>query len=268
MNILSAVWKQFKTLVVFLLLEMIALWLILSINPYQNSSLFQSTTSVRSNLLSTFSLWENYFNLGAENRRLVSENTRLAEKLKNSAAVATTPTQEISGQYHYIPAKVMYSSIGLPDNYFIVNQGTKNGVHPEMAVISSTGLVGVVHTVTTDYALVMPMINTSFSCLVSISAYTLSANTSWSGTDYRYITVKGVPLHLSIQKGDSVFTNNNSTLYPSHELIGVVEGIEKEDLGKSFALKVKLATDFATLQNVYIIENKDKPQIDSLLENE
>lgn len=268
MGILTVLWKQFKTLIVFLLLEVIALWMIVSLNPYQNSYLFQATTTIRSNFFSTFSLWDEYFNLDIENRRLVSENKQLAEKLKNLDAQSTSSLHETVGRYQYIPAKVAYSSIGIAENILVVNQGKKNGVHPEMAVISSAGLVGIVYAVTEDYASVMPLINTSFSCLVSISGKTLSANTSWNGKDYRYINVKGVPLHLTINKNDSIFTNNNSPLYPSHEFIGTVETVEKEDLGKSFALKVKLATDFSSLQNVYIVENKDKEQIESLLDNE
>lgn len=268
MSMLLGIWKQFKTLIVFLLLEAIAVWLLVSFNVYQNSHFFQATTAIRSNFFNTFSVAKDYFNLSAENRRLVNENTLLIEKLNNYRNLSFDTNQEISGQYHYIPAKVSYNSIGLPDNYLVVDQGKKNGVQPEMAVISPNGLVGIVYAVSNDYALVMPTINTSFSCLVAVQDQTLSANTSWDGSDYRYIDVKGVPLHLTIAKGDSIFTNRNSTLYPDHELIGTVVAIEKEDLGKSFALKVQLATDFSTLRNVYIIENKDKIQIDSLLTHE
>lgn len=268
MGILSAIWKQFKVLIVFLLLEFVALWLLLSFNAYQNSLFFEATTNIRANFLNTFSLAQDYLNLNTENKRLVNENKILAEKLKNYENLLVASEQENLGQYHYIPAKVSYKSIGLPDNYLVVNQGSRDGVTSEMAVVSSNGLVGIVYAVSEAYALVMPTINTSFSCLVAIGKHTLSANTSWDGKDYRYIDVKGVPLHLSIQKGDSVFTNNNSTLYPSHELIGTVMEITKEDLGKSFALRVQLSTDFATLRNVYVIENKDKIQIDSLLKYE
>lgn len=268
MGILSIIWKQFKTLIVFILLESIALWLLLSLNVYQNSYLFQTTLAIRTNFLNTLSLWDNYLHLESENTKLLSENALLRESVKNRETLQSISTEEISGQYNYIPAKVAYNSIGIPDNYLVVNKGRKDGIHSDMAVVASSGLVGVVYAVTDDYASVMPMINTSFSCLVSVNGATLSANTSWDGIDYRYIDVKGVPLHLTIEKNDSVFTNNNSTLYPSNEFIGTVEAVEKEDLGKSLALRVKLSTDFSTLQNVYIIENKDKLQIDSLINND
>lgn len=268
MGILLAIWKQFKSLIVFLLLEAIALGLIFSFNIYQNSLLFQSLTSIRGNFSSSLNLIDSYLNLYSENKQLVEENTRLSEALKNNSTLQINHAMRVSEKYKYIAAQVAYASIGLPENYLVLNKGSKQGVMPEMAVISSSGLIGIVYNVSDDYASVLPLINTSFSCLVAISEYTLSANTSWNGNDYRYINVKGVPLHLSIKKGDSIFTNKNSTLYPSHELIGTVENIEKEDLGKSFALTVKLATDFSKLKNVYIVKNKDKKQIDSLLNNE
>lgn len=268
MNIIATIWKQFKTLIIFLLLEAIAISMLLSFNPYQNAYFFQTTTAIRFNFFHTFSLIDNYLNLDSENRLLLDENAKLSERLRNQQALGLGLSEENLGQYHYIPAKVAYSSIGMPDNYLVINQGSNQGVAPEMAVISSNGLVGVVYAASNSYALVMPTINTSFSCLVALGNKTLSANTSWDGKDYRFIDVKGVPLHLTIEKGDSVFTNNNSTLYPEHELIGTVTAIEKEDLGKSFALKVKLSTDFSSLRNVYVIENNHKKEIDSLLQYE
>ncbi len=268
MGILLTIWKQFKNFIVFLLLEIIAFGFILTFNSYQNSHFFQMITSIRGNFSSSFSLVDDYLNLYSENKYLLAENATLITNLKNAQESLAIKELSVPKHYQYIPAKIAYSSISIPDNYLIINKGRNQGIETEMAVVSSFGLVGIVYAVTDDYASILPLINTSFSCLISIGNTTLSANTSWSGKDYRYIDVKGVPLHLRLQKGDSVFTNRNSALYPDKELIGIVETIEKEDFGKSFALKVRLATDFAKLQNVYVVENKDKQQIDSLLNNE
>ncbi len=137
-----------------------------------------------------------------------------------------------------------------------------------LAVVSSQGLVGIVYAVSEEYASVIPIINKDFGCLVAVNEHSLGASVSWDDGDYRYTNVKGVPLHLNVKENDSIFTNNNSTLYPSHELIGTVVSVKKEDWGKSHELKVKLATNFEVLQNVYVIENKDKAQIDSLQNDE
>ncbi len=268
MGVLLAIWKQFKVFIVFLLLEIVALGCIISFNSYQNSHFFQTITSIRGNFSASFSLLDDYLDLYSENKHLLAENAALLTKLRNLQEFAEVNDFLRPRHYNYIPAKIAYSSISIPDNYLVINKGSRQQIEPEMAVVSSLGLVGIVYAVTDDYASILPLINTSFSCLISIGNTTLSANTSWNGDDYRYIDVKGVPLHLKLQKGDSVFTNKNSALYPEKELIGIVEEIKKEDLGKSFALKVKLATDFAKLQNVYVIKNKNKQQIDSLLNYE
>ncbi len=268
MGVLLAIWKRFKNLIVFLLLELLAVGFILSFNAYQNSHFFQAITSVRGNFSRSFTLFYDYLNLYSENKNLLAENAKLVTLLKNIQESSEIEDLPNSRHYDYIPAKIAYSSVNIPDNYLIINKGEKQGVKPEMAAVSSRGLVGIVYAVTEDYASILPIINTTFSCLISVKNTTLSANTSWSGKNFKYINVKGVPLHINVQKGDSIFTNKNSALYPDKELIGMVEAIKKEDLGKSFALKVKLATDFAKLQNVYVIKNKDKQQIDSLLNYE
>lgn len=49
-------------------------------------------------------------------------------------------------KYIFIPALVTKTTTTLSNNYLIINQGSKQGIMPEMGVISSEGIVGIAHT--------------------------------------------------------------------------------------------------------------------------
>lgn len=268
MNILVALWKQFRVFIVFIILEIIALFLIFSFNTYQNYFSYSIGSQLRANIYNSFTELDSYFNLSTVNKQLMNDNALLLNKLENLKLKELDTVSFSRKTYSTIPAKLVHYSVNIPENILIANKGKKDGVRPEMAVISSKGLVGIVYAVSDDYASIMPLINTSFSALVSFGNYTLSANTSWNGEDYRYIYIKNIPLHISVNKGDTVFTNNNSMLYPNGEIIGFIEDFEKDNLAKSYILKVKLSTDFSQISYVYFVQNNNKNQIDSLLQNE
>jgi rod shape-determining protein MreC len=64
--------------------------------------------------------------------------------------------------------------------------------------------------------------------------------------------------------GDSVFTSGYSDVFPKNLLIGTV--IEKFDNPNNtfLTIKIRLATDFRNLHNVYLISNLYKPELDLL----
>lgn len=264
----SSLWKNFKVLWTFFFLEVLAVVLILNFNIYQHSIIFNISNNIRTNVFSSIDIVSNYFVLEKHNSDLITENALLLERVKLLEQQEQPPILESLKRYECIPAKVLQMSVSFSDNYLIIDKGNLDSISSEMPVVSSLGVVGIVYATSSHYATVMPIINTSFSCLVSIKDYTLSANTSWDANDYRFISVDNVPLHITVNKGDTVFTNNNSMLYPNGEIIGVVDDVKVVDLGKFNQLKVRLAVDFSRLNHVYVLKNKHKSEIDTLINNE
>ena len=62
-------------------------------------------------------------------------------------------------------------------------------------------------------------------------------------------------MHAEFQKGDTVVTSGYSAIFPAGLIVGTVEGFSKEHDDNFYALQVKLATSFSSLQNVRIIRN-------------
>jgi rod shape-determining protein MreC len=70
--------------------------------------------------------------------------------------------------YDFVMGKVIYNSFNYLSNYITINKGKKDGIAPDMGVVSNKGVVGVVSTVSENMAVVIPILNPKFklSCKV------------------------------------------------------------------------------------------------------
>jgi len=157
--------------------------------------------------------------------------------------------------FHYISARVNRNKIS-GTNYFIgLNKGSNHGIKEDMAVVSTKGIIGVIIKVTPHYSLVNPVLNSGFhpSCMIKNSRF--SGPLFWDGKDPRYITLGGLPSHVSYAIGDTVVTSGYSAFFPEGVLVGVIESASKQKNEEYNSLKVRLFTDFSTLNEVFIIQN-------------
>ena len=158
--------------------------------------------------------------------------------------------------YTHTRARVKQNVISAgPNNYIMLDKGSKHGIKEDMAVVSAKGVVGVVRFVTPNYSRVIPLLNPIYIINGMIKNTRFSGNLSWDGKDPRYISLSGLPSHASYSLGDTIVTSGNSAIFPEGVRVGVVEGSFKLKNEESNSLKVRLFTDFSTLQEVLIIDN-------------
>ena len=75
----------------------------------------------------------------------------------------------------------------------------------------------------------------------------------WRGPKLSYS--KNIPKSAKVEKGDSVLTSTYSANFPSHLLIGTINNVVADPSSNFYTLKVKTATNFFSLQFVYLVEN-------------
>ena len=156
--------------------------------------------------------------------------------------------------YRHIYARVQQNRMSGIDNYIMLDKGSKDGIKEGMAVISVKGVVGVISNVTPNFSTVIPLLS-KFILNGMIKNTRFSGDLSWDGKDPRYISLSGLPSHASYSLGDTIVTSGNSAIFQEGVLVGVVEGSFKLKNEESNSLKVRLFTDFSTLQEVFIVEN-------------
>lgn len=251
----------------FILLEIVSMVLIYRNNVYQRSIIFSSGNVVTGYIASISGAVTSYLNLKQINKELVDRNGHLEMellRLREKIAVLGGDTAGFKGyapdstevfRYNFITAQVVSNSVTKIANYITINKGRKDGVLPDMGVVSQNGVVGVVSTVSDEFAVIISLLNPKFrpSCKIVGSNY--FGTLGWDGRDINYANLDELPRHVDFQKGDTIVTNGFSSIFPAGIVVGTVESHEKQHDDNFYSVRVKLATNFATLTDVRVIAN-------------
>lgn len=265
-NLFALLWK-YHFFVLFLVLESIALFFLFNSYSYHRSLKYSVVSDLSGSLFSVSNNITDYFSLQEQNEILTAENARLRNRLNVVNSMPDTINGFYDSVYRFIPAGVVSSSVNKPNNFILINQGKRQGLHKEMGVISPDGIAGIVLGTSRNYAVVMSILhqNTRISGKIKNSGQLV--NLIWQGTDYQYGQVIDIPAHIVLQKGDSVVTSGNSLIFPEGIPIGtVVEQDQKPGEELKQAL-LKFSTDFNNLRYVYVINNLKKEEQQQLLDS-
>jgi rod shape-determining protein MreC len=88
----------------------------------------------------------------------------------------------------------------------------------------------------------------------------------WDGNDPRYAVLEELPRHTKYHRGDTVITSGYSAVFPENIPVGIVVTDDKSRNENFFALKVKLLSDFSTLNNVQVVVNNYSAELKALEE--
>jgi rod shape-determining protein MreC len=258
-------WKN-QFIVLFIILELISLVLLTQSYSYHGSIAYNTTSNISGSIFSSYSNLTDYLDLKEENDILAEENAILKNLLISSYNITDTNYVYRDTNYRYQKAKVVQNSNTKANNFLIVNKGKKHGILTEMGVISPTGLAGIVIGTSDNYSTVMSMLHSEMRVSARIKKSGQLVNVIWGINDYKYGTVIDIPSHISLSKGDTIVTSGNSLIFPEDILIGTIEE-HQPDLNKNLSsATLKFGTDFNSLGYVYIIENIQKPELDSLIQ--
>lgn len=263
--------KRLDYMLVFLALLAASIVLMVQNTHYQRSVVLGWTTAVVGSWSSQISSFGEYFSLKAENEKLAAENARLRAHLSESYLSYTTPSFVVDDtvynqRYTYTEAKVIKNTWTKRNNYLMINKGSSHGVHPDMAVISPQGVVGVVLNCTKNFATVMPVIHLSSQHSVSVRRTKTNGTLQWDGKDYRYATVIDIPTTYKLFKNDTIVTSGMANDFPEGIPVGYVESFDSEKNNGFYEIKIRLSSDFNKLGHVYIVENRFRREQDALIQ--
>ena len=261
-NLLRFFWKNNFT-ILFIVLELLSYLIFVTSNHFQRTKFWAFSNSLNGNFNSVVSGAEEYFTLGQTNQKLISENaylrTLLSQKMTHDELGDTT-----SPKYVYRGAKVVNNSTNRRSNYITLDKGSSDGVEPDMGVISSTGVVGVVIGVSEHFSTVMSVLHKDAKISAKIKKDGSFGPLSWPGDDYEFGVLNDIPNHVHLTKGDSIVTSSYGALFPENIAIGTIESFEIKSGESFYTVKVRLSTAFKKLHYAYIVRNKLKAEQDEL----
>ena len=253
--------------IIFILLEIISFSLIVMHNSYQRTVFSGYAASFFGSISAVVTDIDDYFYLKVTNEKLVAENTNLRSQIEELKKALPSKDRDslwikndsIDVDYVFRTAEMINSGFNKTKNYITIDKGQADGIRAEMAVCSSEGVVGVVERASKHYAKVIPLINTNLRISAKIKKNGYYGSLQWDGDDYRYSYLNDIPFHVNAEVGDTIVTSGFSTIFPEGKLIGFVESVNKET-ANFLSIKVKLATDFKKISDIYVIAYTKKQE--------
>jgi len=256
--------------ILFLVLEVLCIVMLTLTQGFHRQRRINTTNDIVGKIYETGTNVGDYFRLGKINRDLAEENALLRRQLAVVTDTTTSYVEYVNADtiYEFIPARVVNSTLNRPNNYIMIDKGRADGIEKDMAVISTEGIVGIVADVSAHYASVMSLLHSYSTISVRFKESGQLANLRWETSNYRYGIVEDIPTHLTLSKGDTLVTSSYSYIFPENLIAGTVEEPLKSSTGALNRAKVRFATDFSSLKNVYVIHHTNKAELDSLFNNQ
>ncbi|MFA5298202.1 MAG: rod shape-determining protein MreC [Lutibacter sp.] len=257
--------KKFRYFLLFIVLEILAFVIIIQDYSYQQSKFVNSANYISGGIYSKVNSVNEFFHLKKNNQLLSEENARLKNllgKRENSYASDTfkvIDTSQYFQKYEYSTAKVINNNYTKRNNFLTINKGSKNGLTPDLGIINSKGVIGVIKNISANYATVISILNSNSKINVRLKKSNHFGTLVWDGKDYNVTQVIDIPRQALVRIGDTIVTGGKSAIFPEGIEIGVVRDFIYEQ-NKYQQINVLLFNDMSAIGEVQIVKNLHKDE--------
>ena len=265
-QIFNFIYKNSNKLL-FLLLLVTSLILTIQSHSFHRSKVISSANSLTGGVYEKLNGVSEYLNLQTQNEILANENAKLKSLLfniKDSTIIPKIDSIKGVNKVDIIVSKVIHNSYNVYENYLTINSGEKEGVKPDMGVVNSNGIVGIIDRTSKNYATIVSILNKRSQINAKIKKTNHFGSLIWNGKSTGFVQLIDVPRLASVRKGDTVVTGGQSIIFPENINIGTIDKIFIDNETNYYTLNVKLFNDMTNLGHVYIIKSKDREEIINL----
>lgn len=261
-----------KNLLLYLFLLLISLGFTIQSHSYHQSKIFNSANWVSGGIYKTSNNITGYFNLETENEKLVQENIRLRKLLFNQeynreTQIDTVVLDTSKLAYSIVSAKIIKNSYSNLDNYIILNKGAIAGIKQDMGVITPNGILGIVENTSNKFSRIQSILNRRSNLNAKLKNSDNFGTLVWDGKNYNTVQLIDIPRRVPIKVGDTILTGAASSIFPENILIGSIKKFDLDPSKSSYKIDITLFNDMTNIKNVYIINNKNRPEIEQLETN-
>lgn len=248
----------------FLLLLSVSLILTIQAHSFHKSKVISSANFLTGNVYEQMNRIDEYFSLQSQNEALARENAYLRSLVFNrvdSSAIPKIDTIPGVDKVNVLVSKIIHNSYSVHENYLTINSGSKQGVQPDMGVVNSNGIIGIVEKTSANYATVISVLNVKSQINAKIKKSNHFGSLVWNGKSTGYVQLIDVPRLASVRKGDTIVTGGQSVIFPANVNIGTISKIYIDNKTNYYTLDVRLFNDMTNLGHVYVIKNRDREEI-------
>ncbi len=252
---------RYKTSLLYLLLLLISLAFTVDSHSYHRSKFFNSSNRISGSIYNAADGITSYFNLNEENKKLVEENIKLRSLLFNSNIGDTVELDSSKFNFTTISGRIIKNSYASPNNYITINRGTNHGIKQDMGVITAEGILGIIEHTTKNYASVQSILNTKSNINAKIKNTNYFGSLIWDGRSYNQVKLEDIPRLVPLLIGDTIVTGAMSSIFPENIPIGTIKKFDLNESKSFYSIDVELFNDMSNVKNIYIIYNKNRPEI-------
>ncbi|WP_185878463.1 rod shape-determining protein MreC [Blattabacterium cuenoti] len=253
-------WRFF---IFFIFLESSALFLSFSKKNFPIYT--ESSSFLLGKIYETIYRLRGYFLLDIENKKLIKENIKLrhasiSSKIKKTTKDFKEENVEYLQQYIYTPVKIINNSIHEQENYITINKGSLDGIKIDMGIILSDGIAGIIIKTSPHFSIAISLLNPKIKVNARLRKNKYFGTVSWEGLDHEHVVLYDIPRHSIFSKGDIVETDGKSATFPEGIPIGKVCSYRFDEEHANYVIKVKLFSNFSTIENAYVVKNLFKKE--------
>ena len=266
--------QKYRYFLFFLFLELIAFQLIINNLNFHNSKFINSASSITGGFYKKTNSIRDYFQLDIENKELLNENLilknkleRLSQKIDTVAVTKIFEKTNASQRYSYLQGRIEKNQFRNNYNFLTINLGKKDSITPEMGVINSKGILGIVENVLHRYSRVRSILNKSSKINAKLKNSNYFGTLTWDGFDYNITQLLDIPRQAKLKVGDTIITGGMSSIFPEGIPIGSIDTIVN-GVSIKRVINIKLFNDMSSLKNIYVVKDFDKQQLMNLEKTE
>jgi len=257
--------KKFRYFLLFIVLETLAFIVIVQDRSYHQSKFVNSANFITGGFYNKVNSISAFFHLKKDNQLLSEENVRLKNLLEarenkfDLDSFSVKDTSQYFQKYDYSVAKIINNNFTKRNNFLTINKGTKHGLTPDLGVINSKGIIGVIKNVSSNYANVLSILNTNSKINVRLKNSNHFGTLVWNGKDYNITQIIDVPRQALVKAGDTIITGGKSAIFPEGIAIGVIKDFKYEQ-NKYQIINIVLFNDMSAIGEVQIVKNLHKDE--------
>jgi len=256
-----------KYFLLFALLFFLSFVLTINSHTYHKSKVVTSANFLSGGIYSIRSSITDYFDLEEQNKTLTEENTRLRNLLFNSGMMNSEMALDstlLDSNYTFITARVINNSYAKTKNYLTLNRGSNDSLKIDMGVVSPQGVAGILVSVSKNYASVQSILNSNSQVVAKFKKSNHFGTLVWNGKQPNIVQLIEIPRLASVAIGDTIVTDGKSTIFPPGIMIGKVQDFDRKEGDDYYDINVELFTDMTSVKYVYLVSQRDAPEIKEL----